>query len=713
MFLYDAMDTWKPDLQSRVVEHLRDTIDNKNNRGRNAFILSRMYSSGFGSTLSCPPNVEEGLKWLEESGGCGYESALLIGNRAFEANRLPVPEAFTKPSAILPILERLQTVNNEQYYIYLLREYLGYFKEQNFNIESNPALVDVADLSSIMKWIARDPSRIDSLDFQLTPNPQRPSQASLLHVASLAGDTKAVTYLIDAGANVNLPDSRNQTPLLLACMGGCDLVVSILLCNGADPTISDEIGATPYHWIFSFDDNRIGQIMSQLLERRAGRILNQSTFSYYPIETLCLSLQGTPLQWAIMARSVAAVTTLLTSGASMSPKLQDFRGLGQEFSPLDVSCGLLLYDIVPLFIPPSDRKTHDVLSPYFHLGRHLEPYQGWIIHGREYSSDAVIKTIRVLQLAAYDIEEPDNGILGHTPLMSAVLDDCAEVVYGLLKCGADVNARDPGGSTALYLVFEGQDSLNNQDQLDILKILVEAGADINALDNDGGTPLRNAILNECVETAITEFLNYGPDLSLRDRDGRTYLHYIATTEHLSQETMDRFIVEPDDVNIEDVEGFSPLCVAAMAFSKYMVNFFLSRRANVVFGNGKNILHLMIRAGTDRYGYDPLFFDFLLSDVRVNPCVHMTDGNGRTPLHEASLYAAPTHVKSLLRARAKWDSKDFDGNTPLMLAEASLQSLPDFVVPDHSVKEYYQKHQSLYVADVKDVIDILSSWEGRS
>jgi ankyrin repeat protein len=562
------------------------------------------------------------------------------------------------------------------------------------------------DVDSLQRMISHDSSILDSLDVQLIVNPQRQSQASLVHLASFLGNVDVVNTLIAAGINVNIPDTRRQTPLLLACMTGSEDVVSLLLSHCADPTIPDEIGATPFHWLFAFDDPSAVRIGRKLMKSITKSIINQSTFSYYPIEALCLALDGPPLQWAIAARSEKTVKTLLSLGASPLQKFPDRQGFGRKSTPLEFSCGLLYYDIVPLFI---EHRTpnHGSLSPYFHLGRDLEPFQGWIVHGKEYFCDAAVKTIQVLQQAGYDIEEVDDDILGNTPLLSAVLDSQPEVVRGLLKCGADINARNLMDATALHLVFEGDDAPKNQLQMEVLQILLEGGADVDALTDEGVSPLHNIIFNARGNDAVKEFLRYNPDLTIRNNQGQTYLHIIATAgEDLSEEVIDQFILHESYIDAEDNEGHTPLELAAMDFSEVKVKYFLDRNAKVTFKGGRTILHWMIRIGTDRYGYYPGFFDFLLSHVKVKPCIYMMDDYGRTALHEAALYASPKYVLALLRAGSDPTARDFGGMTPLQLSRACLANPPDFLVADNVMKEYYERYRTRYLVDLNDVIDIL-------
>jgi uncharacterized protein len=60
-----------------------------------------------------------------------------------------------------------------------------------------------------------------------------PEGETLLTVAVLLNDPKAVTLLLDYSANPELPE--NKTPLALAARGGADVIVGILLASGASP----------------------------------------------------------------------------------------------------------------------------------------------------------------------------------------------------------------------------------------------------------------------------------------------------------------------------------------------------------------------------------------------------------------------------------------------------------------------------------------------
>lgn len=74
--------------------------------------------------------------------------------------------------------------------------------------------------------------------------------------------------------------------------------------------------------------------------------------------------------------------------------------------------------------------------------------------------------------------------------------DNREMVKLLLSKGADLNAKDKLGRTALMqAIFHGSLSGNNQKtiNLEIVKLLLENGADVNAKTNGGNTPLMEAV----------------------------------------------------------------------------------------------------------------------------------------------------------------------------------------------------------------------------
>ena len=74
---------------------------------------------------------------------------------------------------------------------------------------------------------------------------------------------------------------------------------------------------------------------------------------------------------------------------------------------------------------------------------------------------------------------------GRTALHHAVIGQSKRVVVELLENGADITAKDNDGRTAVHLAAAIR-------ALEILKVLLEEGADVNVRDNDGKTPLQLA-----------------------------------------------------------------------------------------------------------------------------------------------------------------------------------------------------------------------------
>jgi hypothetical protein len=93
----------------------------------------------------------------------------------------------------------------------------------------------------------------------------------------------------------------------------------------------------------------------------------------------------------------------------------------------------------------------------------------------------------------------------------------------LLTAGAEVEARDPQGFTALHWAAHAGRPM-------CVAALIEAGANVDVLDHRGRTPLMLALLERgeaAGEKSIDLLLRAGADADIRDDHGWTCLHHLA------------------------------------------------------------------------------------------------------------------------------------------------------------------------------------------
>ncbi|GIV16927.1 MAG: hypothetical protein KatS3mg022_2362 [Armatimonadota bacterium] len=91
------------------------------------------------------------------------------------------------------------------------------------------------------------------------------------------------------------------------------------------------------------------------------------------------------------------------------------------------------------------------------------------------------------------------------------------MIKTLLAAGADVNARDGIGRSALFLAVERGD-------MSVVKVLVEHGADVNQATDSGVTPLMIASRDGRLDI-VQLLVDHGADPTLRDRRGFTAIDF--------------------------------------------------------------------------------------------------------------------------------------------------------------------------------------------
>ena len=262
----------------------------------------------------------------------------------------------------------------------------------------------------------------------------------------------------------NMP-SGGFTPLLYAARQGCLECAQELVGAGAKVDMTDPDGITP--------------LLSALLS------------AHFDTAKYLLSAKANPNKWDWWGRTplYAAVdyNTLPHGGRPDRPSLDDTTSL--QMIEMLLAAGVNVNAQLKLFPPyrslRMDRGADGVLdigtTPLLRAAR-----------------GADVDSMKLLLAHGALVDLPQAS--GETPLMVAVglavptdtrgkfrtQSDALAAAQVLLDAGANVNARDTRGRTALHAAAA-------QGYTDVAKFLVEHGADLKAADNDGVLPVDAAL----------------------------------------------------------------------------------------------------------------------------------------------------------------------------------------------------------------------------
>ncbi len=235
--------------------------------------------------------------------------------------------------------------------------------------------------------------------------------------------------------------------------------------------------------------------------------------------------------------------------------------------------------------------------------------------------------IKALRTALKETPVDVRNAKGQTALHLAVSQKQQKAAQALLKAGADVNARGMRGSTPLMEAVRVRD-------LPMVQTLLKAGADVKAKDQEGCTALSLAadpVLGEIVRA----LLKAGADPNARWQGKTPIMHAL---EEQKWDIAKLLLKSGADARAQSDNGFTLLMFALPSF---------------------------IDGGSDPKAPVQMFQTLLDAGADVKP---QDKRNGASALHYAAIVGHTEIVKLLLKAGADVNAKDFQGRTPLDVAQ---------------------------------------------
>jgi ankyrin repeat protein len=228
------------------------------------------------------------------------------------------------------------------------------------------------------------------------------------------------------------------------------------------------------------------------------------------------------------------------------------------------------------------------------------------------------------------------------PLVEAVKSGDATAAAALLAKGADVNAAEPDGTTALHWAVHRGD-------LDLVRRLLRAGARVNVRNDFGASPMSEAAVVADPAT-IEALLAAGADVESPNADGQTALMVVARTSQVEAARL--LLKRGANVNaVERWRGQTPLMWAAAQQQPAMVGALIAAGANV---NARSTVNNWER------------------QVTAEPRAIYRPAGGLTPLLYAAREGCVECASLLIAAGADINLADPEGISPLLMAVINMQ-----------------------------------------
>jgi uncharacterized protein len=436
------------------------------------------------------------------------------------------------------------------------------------------------------------------LDAGSKPGPFTATGVQPLHLAAQAGDAPAVAAMLDRGADINGRDrTHGRTPLVFAAAQGRLEAVKVLLARGADTRIATMVIDYKAR---SAADTEARQARDRVVSAMLGRTVNSNTNIDDPPPGAAAGQGGGRGRGGAQTEPGAAVPGGRGGGGPRPPSDIDNIGKQGGFTALhyaaregfaDVARALLDAGLNVNLASEGDRSTPMVVA---------------IING-QYDL-----AMTFLQRGADPNLTNDDGV---GPLFATINNQWAlrtwypqptanlqqqasslELLEALLKAGADPNARtrshiwyaayntgrmgvDFGGATPFWRAAYSLD-------VDAMRLLARYGADPSIASMSYGAPRRDN--DSSGMAAVPAGGPHVPPLHAASGVGYGTSRVAQQHRHVPDGWLPaaRYFLEElgVDVNIRDADGFTALHHAAARGDNAMIEYLVSRGADVMAVN---------------------------------------------------------------------------------------------------------------------------------
>ncbi|BDI33620.1 hypothetical protein CCAX7_56710 [Capsulimonas corticalis] len=337
------------------------------------------------------------------------------------------------------------------------------------------------------------------MDREGDPKSAAMTQAFLAAVESSSPQTLAC--ILKRDIDLDAPTRRcSETALILAVRKERVEIVSMLLAHGAVVDAADSLGETALHFALSPRNTRGLELAALLLD--AGADVNRQSHRPAAILRKLNAPDGapypgtTPLMQAAATGNAAITRLLLRHHAN--PNLRDHH----QRTALQIAAGHGRQEVVALLIAAGASvglveaaRLNDEAQLQKWIAQETDPQSAEMAQAFWYAAgSSSVSTIALMLERGVPVDS--RYAKGMTPLMRAAGQGRDDICRLLLAHGADVNAVDSIGATALHA---------SHKHSACMRLLLEAGADIQRIQGAGpsllGISARHGTA-ECVSLLI-------------------------------------------------------------------------------------------------------------------------------------------------------------------------------------------------------------------
>ena len=466
---------------------------------------------------------------------------------------------------------------------------------------------------------------------------------SLLHHATLANQTKVMSFLITNGSDLDAVDNQGNTALHLAAMNNHPDSCQLLLTNGANDCILNKDMHSPLH-----------------LAAQPGKSKALSAILDHPIQFSIAGHQGkTPLHNICEKDNIEGMIIFeskVLANFLKAKKKNTFKTDDTGLTPIHLAARKNSHRVLTYLIQKCTEYGY-TLAEVFSF---LDEENSTPLHAAIDSGNTEVVEV-LLKHGASPIDSKGDLI---PPLHLACSQGRSEIIKMMVHYVGPgiISSIDQQEKTPLhYCALSIHSSC-------MIPFLVESGGDnnidINARDEKGRTPLHNAVVSANL-AGTKELISYGANPLIKDKKGMNILHLALNNKRkVIIHALLELSFAPELVSQTCGRGYSAIHHALLTENgevvPKMIKLLQFEVEKVQDEEGNNYLHIAAHKG------DVKALSALLELVDIHKLLNQPNNCGMTPLHTA---AAGGHYRSidLLLNNGAMFHKAINGETAFLIA----------------------------------------------